>query len=710
MTESASSGSGRPDGSEPSAESQEVVVDSEREWEAQRNVAERLRSDRSLSTMVSWARHTPEVFSEVYDFIARKDELLDGSRAEGQLHREYTPVLAGIMNSERGMEVVDLAIDRSVEELTAEVKERLRVGDAYVHELVVGSGPHAQIYSTEKAVANPGHPALTVERDRRIGGQFALAESAVWNLNTRTRPEDALSSHLPGTEGSLNTLGRGAVQQSDLTGEAYGSQDRLADAVRMNHALVSRVVNRTEVVAVRDSADETLPGRMQVEMRDTQTGEIFFLQTDRVVLTTGLGEPRTGLEQADPASQDLVARNLDQFERTGRSKIMLLEQAVQRLGDKHEPFPLRDMGEVAVVGPGDSGAIVAEYLLGYGPAPRKSVAGLDRVEKVHWIGQKSKTREDFDVRQRYKMLGLEMPREHAPDYTTRIEPAEGRCFRIEEEGDKVRLYYRNKAGEESSVLVDHVVLATGYVDRTDEIVQVGAADGEQETVTDDDGMPIAKRYAGTEVYKAGPNTQLELTDVKRNDSPAMQRMDVKRTVAVWAFADETEALARKLAAADVAEGNPDDMLSDLRTPEPVPLPELRPAAEPSPLYIAMQELSSRDRLPAGVSGEDVLRFAVGEHLAGYAFPKDTEGFKLHVQRATNGAPQFTVDITPGTACQQEEYCRMLRELMNDRVMQDMLQRLTEKRVSRRQQVDIDIPLRDGTVVLEDIEYHIPRSH
>ncbi|MEX1113247.1 MAG: hypothetical protein WD603_00035 [Patescibacteria group bacterium] len=688
----------------------EHSVDLDKEREAQKNVAERLRSDHSLQAMLSWVRHTPEVFSEVYDFVSRKEELLEGSTLEGQKHREYTPVLAGVMNSERGSEVMDMAIDRSVEEQTAEIKERLRTGDCYVRELVVGSGPHAQIYNAEKAVANPGHAGLTVERDRRIGGQFALAESPVWHLNTRTRPEDALSAHLPGTEGSLNTLGRGAVQQSDLTGEAYGSQDRLADAVRINHALVSRVMNRTEVTAIRDGMED-LPGKMQVEMRDTQTGEIFFIQTDRVVLTTGLGESRTGLEQADRASQDLVARNMEEFEKTGKAKIMLLEQAVQMLGDKHNPFPLRDMGEVGVIGPGDSGAIVAEYLLGYGPKPRKSVAALDRVKSVRWVGQKSETREDFDVRQRYKMLGLEMPRKHAPDYATRIEPAEGRCFKIEEEGDKLRMHYRNKAGEQSSCVVDHIILATGYVDKTDEIMQVGSArKKEEETVFAETGLPVAQRYAGTEVYKAGPSSQMELSEQNRNGSPAMQRMDVRKTVAVWAFAEETESLARLLARKDIEEGNPEDILTELKSPDPVPMPELQPTEKASPLFVPIQEMPSRDRLPAGVNGEDVLRFTAGEYLAKYSFPESTKGFRLSVERAKNGAPQFRVDITPGSACEQEEYCQMLRDLMGDRVMQDMLQRLTEKRVSRQQRVDIDIPMKDGHVVPESIEYHIPRSH
>jgi hypothetical protein len=615
------------------------------------------------------------------------------------------------MNSERGKAVVDLAIDRSVAKQTAEIKEHLRSGDVYVRELVIGSGPHSQIYNAEKAVCNPGHPGLTIERSRRIGGQFASPEDGVWRLNTRTRAEDANANHLPGTEDSLNTLGRGAVQQSDLTGEAYGTQDTLADAIRINQSLVSRIMNRAEIIGIHDG-DPDLPGDMKVEIRDTETGEKYILRTDRVVTTTGLGEPRTGLENADPETQNLVERELTSFSRTGRSRIMLLEQAVERLGDEHDPFPLRGMEEVGVIGPGDSGAIVAEYLLGYGPEPRKSVAQLDRVKKVIWVGQKGETREDFHVRQRYGMLGLEFPRKHVPEYAARIEPAAGRCFKLEEEGDKIRMHYRDPDGNETSRLVDHVILATGYVDTKKDLVKMESLDAvTEEAVVSEGGLPMGTKIAGAEIYSAGPGAHLDLSPQNIEESPAMRRMGVKKTVAVWAYAEETESLARMLAEKDRREGNPDDFLAETRRREKVALPELEETDSAYPIEIPLVPILSKDRLPAGVHGEDVLRFTIGEHLAGFSFPENAPGFQISVKRGgSESDPRFIIDITPGTIGNHLEYAEMLEDLMGDRVMQDMLQRLTERRVSRLEQVELNIPIRSGQAVLEDIEYHIPRQH
>lgn len=476
---------------------------SEQETRAQHERAQRLRDNPAVRTALTIVRGNPDIWDEVSSVIARQDELIADTFEEGERHRAFTGLLTGIALSERGGKILDTAIERTTEAETAWFREQLSQGNNYVHELVIGAGPHAAIYNAERQHQDPDHPALTVDHNKRIGGQFAQAERATWHLNSRTRPDDPTKPHLPGTPGSLNTLMRGVVMQGDLETQAYGTQDRLATAVRIDHLMASKIMAGCDLVGARKNPDwlEAKPGtgRYIVEVKDATTGDALEIKTDRIITTTGLGESKTGLEQAGRRTQDILRQEQAKFDRGEMPQVMTFEQFAQRMGDSTNPFPLQGFTRVAVVGPGDSGKVAIEYLHGYGPEAGKSVKNLDNVEKVTWIGQGAMSKEDFEEceRQRYQSLGLEMPRQDKLDYYSRIQPLDERATALKRREDgqievATALSDYIQDGQVAfpsgitNTPVDLVILTAGYEDMTDKIF----SDLTAETITDPDEIKL----------------------------------------------------------------------------------------------------------------------------------------------------------------------------------------------------------------------------
>lgn len=461
-----------------------------RQLEAQKARADSLRSNPTMQVFFHLLRSEPDLWREMIPVLERRAEFLKKSTFKGEHHRDFAPLFAAINLDPRIRELAEETLDRTFAVQSAFYKEQLQAGNNYVPELVVGTGVHAAIYSSAKLTRHPENPCFCVDLNPRVGGQFAQAEGEGWLINSRERPEDVAERNLPGTKGSLNTLLFGTLQPADIALSAYGPQTDIAIPTRVDHLLSSRVALGLEVTRFRKSQDPDT--RYIVEMADAVTGQRYLVRTDRVILSTGIGEPITGLDETDPMTVRLLQD----------PRVILGPEFHKKAANKKERFALKDYRRMIVVGPGDNGKTVIERLLGYGPRTGKSSATLDWVENVTWIGQEALTKEEFEEqeRQRYRNLGLEFPREGL-DYYSRIIPIRARATRLEEAGDNIRVIYKYEdpiTGEvkEAAVEGDHVVLSPGNRDRTDELVK------ELYTQTIDDKTKIAD-YVANDRFEVG---------------------------------------------------------------------------------------------------------------------------------------------------------------------------------------------------------------
>ncbi len=653
---------------------------------AQRTIAERLRSDMNVQGMYDLLAQQPDIRAEVAEVQDRRDELNTTDM------RAYSAELIGLSLSPRGNEILDLTIERSVGERTARVKEALRQGEVHVNDLVVGSGVHSSIYNSVRAEVLPENPALTVEREERIGGQFAQTEEAGWRLNTRTRPEDPELPNLPGTAGSLNSLESAPIQQADLTGDAYGTQKSLADAIRASHLLVSEVINNCEVVTVHKIQGKD-KNTYLVQMHDTETDENYTLSTDRIIFTTGLGESRTGLENADAETQQILAEEKEKLVRGEVPQVMTGDEYMRFVGNDANSFPLQGQKTVGVAGPGDAGATVAEFDTGHGPSTRKSVSQLDRVEKVFWFGQKAMSREEFlkTSRERYSEMSLEFPREGAEDYPHRIEPVPYRAIGLRRYEGQIQVIYGDRTGKEAGrAPVDLLVLATGLKDKLDEIlkgVSEESLEREPFACAESGENPICRRVQGEEIYIAGPSAQLEVNQTEKDNSPALSRMKVTKTPAIWSYADDTAMLARELAAQDKARG--------LTSPAPIfekrtaPIREISAPKEDTPeAHITITIGKETHILPTSANSTDMVQLSVAQKFQRTQWPEDLESLNLEITRTEDS---FVIGSKEGLL--SDSVCKeLVAELFEDKVMHEVTYKLTNPRHNRGQAIDIRIPL------------------
>ncbi len=706
---------------------QEQQVQTERpvelELEVLKEISEVMRDDPAVSTAMDVARQTPDIFLEVQPMLTRRDEF-EEIALQGEVHRTFTPLFAGLITSKRARVLMELAMEEHTENEAGMLWELIREGNVYTSELVVGSGVHAAIYNAERLSNDPAEPALTVELSENEGGQFAAPEGPVFRTNTRTRPEDTSTPNVPGTHGSLNHFeGPGVLQQADITGSAYGTQDTLGLPVRINHLLYSMLINETEVVQVsaNEATESGVAGKYAVTLRRKSDGEEVQVITDRLVFASGLGEPKTGFEKNDQATQDIVNEEIAKAEAGEDSQIMSFAQFASRVGDESDPFPLRKFGWVAVIGAGDSGAAATEYLLGYGPDPRLSTAQLDRVNEVFWIGQEAQTREQMAQSTRLRYIGIaqEMPLEGDDEYAHRISPITGRAYKVERTEDgRLRIYHGTKNEDGTftpggDIVVDHAILTTGFNPTTDKICKdVIPAEGEkEEQVEDESGWAVAKRFVGTEIYKIGPAAELLVSDQDAQMSPAIKRgKEIGKTVAVWASSEETAAAARILGSVEKSVGAPES-LTTIEVPQPkITLPEIVGSAEPGEarrFVISSKEIHSK--LPYDVNSEDVTRLSVGASLQKYEFPATFGGLSLEVKRVQTGEGEYGFELTTSPELPEDsEYSAMLTDMISEPILQAVVVRLTEKAVHSSQTLVLDIPTASGKVQVSEVDLRVKR--
>lgn len=219
-----------------------------------------------------------------------------------------------------------------------------------VEELVIGSGVHAAIYCAVR-YREKGIRPFVLESGKRIGGTMAISKNPSFWLNSRNRPGPL---GVPGQKLGLNVIQGGLIQPSLVSGAEFQTNADLAFAVRSNLMMFSS----GGVPGVRVKAI-TKPKKTYYKVL-LESGEVISAR--RVVIATGSGRRNPlGMFKKMISFEDLMA-NMD------------------------NPFPLRGMNRIAVVGGGDSGKCAIQALCGQGPTSNMSVAMLDWPDKIDWYG------------------------------------------------------------------------------------------------------------------------------------------------------------------------------------------------------------------------------------------------------------------------------------------------------------------------------------
>jgi hypothetical protein len=296
-----------------------------------------------------------------------------------EMRSPLTALLAGIAAEPRARRLWEDSMD----DMWAEESKGFVPKKTIYPEVFIGAGMTGAVYCATR-VAN-GQPApLVLEQGERVGGSFAVSKTPSFYLNSRNRPGGL---GIPGSQGALNFLPHAPVQPAELGYEEYQVNTDMAYAIRAAYAHTGAqvVVNQgiyglaIKETKVKRNGRESRDFHVEVSLRGRGS-----IKARRVIVGTGIGQPKENWYAGE--------------------RLLSFAQFMRRLD---EPFPLRKMGRVAVIGAGDSGKVVIEALVGQGPARPMTVAALDYPTDIVWFGQTATTRQDFEGcnRSRYRKLG-----------------------------------------------------------------------------------------------------------------------------------------------------------------------------------------------------------------------------------------------------------------------------------------------------------------
>lgn len=240
-------------------------------------------------------------------------------------------------------------------------------------EVIIGAGYHAAVYAASRVRAGFERP-LVLDRAPRVGGVFGGTREPTFYLNSRNRPGDMGPAGDVGA--SLNHIPGAVIQPANVSMAEYQTNADMAWVIRLTLAQFADVIPDTTVTNV-DPSDG--------EITINEYGSLF---TGRIIDARGLGSPTRFFGTAERS--DFV----DSF-----------PEFMERMA---EPWPLRGLRRVAVIGGGDSAKCAVESLMGLAPSPMMACAALDHVERVDWYALNLPTDcENWlnEVRGRYAPIG-----------------------------------------------------------------------------------------------------------------------------------------------------------------------------------------------------------------------------------------------------------------------------------------------------------------
>lgn len=437
-------------------------------------------------------------FNEAVRRVSR-GELGEGVREMRQRRAEFSTELECTLAGIAAVPAARAELDDALDDIWRRAERRAPRKVREAGEVVIGGGPHGAIYALARVAA--GEPAPTILERGRVGGAFAVSRDPSFWLNSRNRPG---RSAPPNEVGGQNFLPGAPLQLAHMPGGKFHTNADMALAVRLAVARSGATVVRGEALGVTRNPKASAEGYRYL----VRTSRGAALRANRVVDARGLGGPT------------LYAQQVCDGER-----VLTFPQLMARMD---EPWPLRGLRRVAVVGGGDSAKCAVEALLGVGPESGSAVAALDWVERVDVYSELLPDNvEDWRATQRGRYQGIGSFLRFLDDGTARLRVLQTRGVVSASPG----------AALVNGRAYDAVVVAAGLFRPELELPA--------EALYEDVGLdlPLGKRLPDDEVYKVGPSAGRQLTGYELRTSTALREDFL---VALFRLGDATASLASTL--------------------------------------------------------------------------------------------------------------------------------------------------------------------
>ena len=339
------------------------------------------------------------IYSQAVDGVGPDSDIVNEARDQKKevLYNQSIPLdpayvkarnlIAPLFKSDNARAITVNLINQMITEASEKLKAKIldpKSEALSVPEIVVGMGPQGAAYLQEKTQAAPNEKVLVVDSAEKPGGTFGRVGSA-FALNSTNRKYEGERA-VPG-RGDLNNV-HDIVGLPDYKGKRWTEAGGLGEVSSVGvYASNGAPLTQTEVISVQENTSGNLLGKYKVTMEDKVSKQKFDVYTDKVTFTTGIGKPRAF---GDDATKELIENETKNAQRSNRiARIESFSDFANRIGNPDNREPIRDLNgkTVMIVGKGDSGRVVAEFLTGLAPekAYKSDVAQVGRPEKIYWF-------------------------------------------------------------------------------------------------------------------------------------------------------------------------------------------------------------------------------------------------------------------------------------------------------------------------------------
>lgn len=302
--------------------------------------------------------------------------------------RESRLVISSLFKDQTTRTIAVNLMNQKILNLSNQLKVELSSQTLKVNQVIIGAGPQGVAYAQELTNKNPNATSLIVDRASKPGGTFANVFNAFY-INSTNRKYDGTRAR-PG-QGDLNNF-TDIVGVPDFKGRRWFEAGLLGQVASAGTLLSSsNPLLETSVVSVKKNPNANpLIGepRYIVTLKDVKSKENYIVKTDNIITTTGIGEAREFGDSSE--TRDLIAQEKRDAKREKRApRVESFFEYVDRVADPKNQTPLAEVRgkNIAVVGGGDSGRVINEFLTGVGPekAYKQSVAQEGNIGKIYWF-------------------------------------------------------------------------------------------------------------------------------------------------------------------------------------------------------------------------------------------------------------------------------------------------------------------------------------
>ena len=593
---------------------------------------------------------------------------------------------------------LELALNEATRSESDRIKDKLRSGDYFVQELVIGGGVHGAIYNSEFIFHAPQVSRLTTERSSILGGQFRKY-GPVLSMNSPNRP---LNTDIKGQldNPNMNTFGTHApVQLTDISGKFYADNADIGLAAALNQYMSSDNVVNSEVVKVQKNLKpESSKGQFVVHLRDMKTGEEYTIFTNRIISSIGLGAPDYGFPQMDDQTRKICG--------AGDGRVMRYDEFLAEVGDRSNPFPLqRFVGKkVAILGGGHSGLTVAEYLSGLGPEYRGSTTSLGSPAEIILLGTKFEDDKGLLANEISRYAELAGVVQGANDSSTRrkiLSPLrELRAIRLEDnptqdnkEG-RITILCRNKNSpdaEPERIDADIIISTAGFTESYGEVFSDLLGENTSGDIADqftdvvvsgESPFPIARSLKNCpDIIFSGPAAKMDSSQSDLDIAKLFNRPT--SAVGLPSTAEKTRLMAKVLARTEHAAGQ----VFKQENGKTIPIKLSAPGRQEGPLQpvafsLPLSPNAKERKFNPEVSYNALLEISLLEHAKKYKVSEPTD-------------LAFTVEIKAGDVIEIKSaerlaapYEEVLRSLADDELFQSAIFKLLAGKLRTKRQVSL----------------------